>query len=104
MGGMDHSAMGHGPMDAGPQGDAQRAFAEANARMHQGMTVPPSGDVDLDFARGMVPHHQGAVDMARIELAHGKDPEMRRLATTVIETQQAEIKAMERWIARRQAQ
>ena len=84
-----------GPSDGGP-------FAEVNARMHDAMNVPPSGDVDLDFARGMVPHHEGAVEMARIELREGKDPEMRRLAEQVVSSQKAEIATMKAWIAKRE--
>ncbi len=77
-------------------------FTEANARMHRAMAVPPTGDVDLDFARSMVPHHEGAVEMARIQLREGKDPEMRRLAEQVVSSQEAEIATMKAWIAERQ--
>ncbi|HLC10967.1 MAG TPA: DUF305 domain-containing protein, partial [Candidatus Bathyarchaeia archaeon] len=43
-------------------------------------SIDPSGDSDVDFVRLMLPHHQAAIDMAKTELMHGKDPEMRRLA------------------------
>ena len=38
-----------------------------------------SGDPDVDFARMMIPHHQSAIDMARIELEHGKDATLKAL-------------------------
>ena len=49
--------------------------------------VPMTGDADGDFVGMMLPHHQGAIDMAKIELAHGKDPAMLRLARAIVAAQ-----------------
>lgn len=86
---------------SGPDNAVTRAFKEANDRMHREMDIAFTGDADADFARGMIPHHKGAVDMARIVLQHGKDPEIRKLAEEVIRTQEAEIKMMSEWLAAR---
>lgn len=95
--GHDMSSMDHGMMDDSP---SSKAFAEANAKMHQDMAVPLTGNADVDFVQGMIPHHQGAIDMAKIVLEHGKDPEIRKLAEDVIKAQEGEIAMMKAWLAK----
>jgi uncharacterized protein (DUF305 family) len=74
-----------------------RAFQDINARMHQNMALSLTANPDMDFIRGMVPHHDGAVEMARVLLQFGKDPELRKLAEDVIRTQNDEIAVMKAW-------
>jgi uncharacterized protein (DUF305 family) len=73
-------------------------------RMHAAMgSVERSGDCDVDFVRLMLPHHQAAIDMAKAQLLHGKDAQMRRLAQEIITDQQSEIELMQLWLKQRDA-
>jgi len=70
-------------------------------RMHMAMgAIKRSGNSDVDFVRLMLPHHQAAIDMAKTELLHGKDAQMRRLAQEIITDQQSEIELMQLWLKR----
>ena len=87
--------------DNSQPGDAD-GWSQLNAsmdKMHMAMAaIVQSGNTDADFVRLMVPHHQGAIDMAKVQLLHGKDPQMRRLAQEIITDQQLEIELMQRWL------
>lgn len=91
---------GHGMHGAAEQGSTE-AYREAMDRMHETMAaLDYSDNADVDFARGMIPHHQAAIDMARIVLEHGQDPEIRKLAEEVIDAQEREIRQLEEWLSR----
>ncbi len=55
---------------------------------------PPSGDPDIDFLTLMIPHHWGAVEMARLVLACGREPLVRALAEELIAVQSSEMEGM----------
>ncbi len=91
---------GHGARPNANEPASTREFRAANDKMHRDMNIRFTGDADRDFAAGMIPHHQGAIDMARVVLRHGKDPEMRRLAENIITAQEAEISQLKAFLAR----
>ena len=77
---------------------------ESMGRMHEAMSsARPSTDADVDFVALMLPHHQGAIDMAKIELISGKDPQIRRLAQEIVTEQESEIQLMQLWSQQRGA-
>ena len=57
-----------------------------------------TGDADLDFMIHMRPHHQLAVDMAKVDLANGKDAEVKKLAQDIITAQEKEIAVIDAWL------
>lgn len=82
------------------QSPSTAAFMAANEKMHRDMAITFTGDADRDFAASMIPHHEGAIAMARVQLAHGRDPGMRSLAEAVIRAQESEIATLRAFLAR----
>jgi uncharacterized protein (DUF305 family) len=91
---------GHAPGQVGDD-PAVTGYVAASERMHQGMAITFSGDPDVDFASAMIPHHRGAIDMARVVLEHGEDPEIRALAEGIIAAQESEIAVLRDWLEER---
>lgn len=69
--------------------------------MHSQMTAMKStGNLDVDFAMMMRTHHQGAITMAEAQLKDGKDPQMKKLAQTIIAAQKKEIAVFDKYLAK----
>ena len=80
--------------------NAGKAYMGAHQKMMTDMNgMKPTADADKDFALMMIPHHQGAIDMAEVELKHGKDPELRKMAQKIIDDQKKEIADFKRWLS-----
>jgi uncharacterized protein (DUF305 family) len=76
--------------------------ANMNNGMGTGMRNNASGltnakDFDKAFIVEMIPHHQMAVMMSTMVLVHGRQPELRELARSIINSQSAEIEKMRDW-------
>ena len=90
-----------GSMSASP---GSQAMMGSMQKMQQSMMAQPmTGDTDHDFASMMREHHRGAVDMARVELQNGRDPELQKMARKIITDQEKEIRQLDRWLARNPA-
>jgi uncharacterized protein (DUF305 family) len=98
-------------MGGGPSQGAMMMGASgspASQQMHQSMMggmrqmqgMQLSADVDKDFVRMMRMHHMQGIEMARIELQKGDDPEARQMAQKIIDQQSREIAEFDRWLQR----
>lgn len=64
----------------------------------QSMTM--TGNTDKDFAMMMRMHHQCGVEMAEMQLANGKDAEMKAMAKKIITAQKKEVAELDAWLAK----
>lgn len=77
---------------------------EMRKPMMQGMkdmaSMPMTGNTDHDFAMMMKKHHQLALDMANVQLQHGKDAKLRNIEKNIIMSQKKEIEEFDQWLAK----
>ena len=84
-----------------PMAMAQTPFSAAETEMHEAMRAATGANAGESWARKMIPHHQGAIDMAKVVLQYGEDPEVKKLAEDVVKAQESEIAMMQKWLADR---
>ena len=77
---------------------ATKGYMDAMSKMQASMPKDHKGDPDTDFARMMIPHHQGAIDMAKVEIQYGKDPDLRKMAEKMVKDQEKEIADLQKWL------
>ncbi len=93
--GMGMKMMAPDPSDSASTKD----FKAAMAKMMEGMPMMKfTGDADADFMSHMRAHHQGAIDMAKVVLANGKDLEVKKLAQDIVTAQEKEIVVIDAWL------
>ncbi len=96
MKGMDMKMMAPNTDDS----PSTKAYKAAMMKMMmEGMPMMKfTGDADIDFMTHMRMHHQGAIDMAKVVLAHGKDAEVKKLAQDIVTAQEKEIATIDTWL------
>ena len=77
--------------------DMKQVMMTGMERMQE---MPMSGDTDKDFAMMMKMHHEQALQMAKMELDHGKSAEMKAMATQIIAGQKQEIDQFDQWLVK----
>lgn len=90
-------AAGHAGHDMGGSTPGDKAFAASEAEMHRKMAAASGQTIDQVYVAKMIAHHEGAVAMAKVALRDSRDPEIRRMAQSVVDTQTREIAEMKAW-------
>lgn len=98
MQGMDMQKMMQGMMPKADDTASTKDFKQSHMDMMKNMNVAFTGNADVDFARSMAKHHESGIAMAKVQLKHGKNPEMRKMAETVIKDQEKEIAEFSAWL------
>lgn len=82
---------------------AQARHSMAGMDGHGEITIPPGALFtvpDVRFMQGMIAHHAQAIYMSRMAAAHHADDRVLRLAAKIDQSQVAEIRIMQDWLAR----
>lgn len=98
QGGMDMQKMMQMMTPKADDSASTKDLKQAHMDMMQNMNMEFTGNPDADFARSMVKHHEGAITMAKVELKHGKDSELRSMAEKIIKDQEKEIAEFNAWL------
>jgi len=98
-GGQGHGeGMGHGGGMAADMHGGMGMMGEMDGMDLEELAKLSGDEFDRAFLEQMIAHHRMAVEMAQMELQMGTDPELRAMAETMIEDQQAEIELMQGWL------
>jgi uncharacterized protein (DUF305 family) len=87
-----------GPQAAPQPADATAAELEALYRARTDSALMRFTEADVRFMTGMIAHHGQALVMAGLAPTHGASPPLQILSARIINGQQDEIAAMQRWL------
>lgn len=79
-----------------PSGQMDHSNMDGMKHM-DGMSM--TGNSDYDFAVNMKKHHQMALEMSEAEIKNGKNPQMVKMAKSIIASQTKEIATFDKWLA-----
>ena len=100
--GASKSAHGTGGMDAEMMGP-ETPYTASEKTMHHAMMKAHGADPQETYALKMIEHHRGAITMSEVLMQQNPDPELRRMAETVITMQRREITELEQWVTKHRA-
>jgi len=90
-------AASHAGHDKTGPTSGDQAFAASEIEMHEKMAAASGQTVDQAYVAKMIAHHEGAVAMAKVALRDSRDPDIRRMAQSVVDAQTREIAEMKAW-------
>ena len=80
-------------------GEQHNEMHETHEKMDKDMnSMAMTGNMDKDFVMMMIMHHQAAVDMAKDELSHGKNADLKKMAQKIIQDQIKEVSDFQVWL------
>jgi len=85
------------PLEPKAVTDMKKAMENAKEKM---AAFEVTANSDYDFALMLRMYRQAALDMAKAELAYGKDPAMRSMAGKLIPAQKKELEQLDQWLAK----
>ena len=87
---------GHAGMGGTSEGEGMGGTPEEETARLEAASGP---EFDRTFLEAMTEHHRGAIEMAETEIAEGRFPDAKALATRIRDSQRAEVEEMERLLA-----
>jgi uncharacterized protein (DUF305 family) len=96
---MGSGQMGSGQMGSGQMGSGQMGSGQMGSGQ-MGSMARARVDSEFGYLTEMIPHHQEAIAAAQQLLARSDRPEMKAFATSIIQTQSAQVDQMKADLAR----
>jgi uncharacterized protein (DUF305 family) len=94
-----NEASGEASNQMAMENDPSNPFGRAEMQMNERMMAATGANASETWARKMIEHHRGAIEMSRIFIEQGGDPQFVQMAREGSEKQQREIAELERMIA-----